>query len=275
MSLRIDKAALENVLDAFYTLSGIRPALFDREYHEIMAYPQEDCAFCACMKAKAESREKCRECDLRSFRDCTRKGELIIYKCHAGLVEAAMPLKEDGAILGYVMFGQITDQPDMEIVKKETLQLCEQYGILPETLLPAVEKVPCKSYEQIRAAAKILEACTSYILIREMISAQNDRLLEELDDYIQQNLSADIGIQNLCEALNISRTKLYKIFGTQLRGGIADYVRTKRMETARRLLKETKLPISEIALSVGFQDYNYFSRVFKKIYGKSPKDYRR
>jgi AraC family L-rhamnose operon regulatory protein RhaS len=56
--------------------------------------------------------------------------------------------------------------------------------------------------------------------------------------------------------------------------GIAAYVRRRRMHRAKKLLKNTTLSIGEIAHTVGFTDYNYFSRVYKKTYGKSPKRYR-
>ena len=55
----------------------------------------------------------------------------------------------------------------------------------------------------------------------------------------------------------------------------AAYILRRRMHKAKKLLKVTDLPISEIANNVGFSDYNYFSRVYKKTYGKSPKYYRR
>ena len=57
--------------------------------------------------------------------------------------------------------------------------------------------------------------------------------------------------------------------------GIAEYIRRRRLHKAKKLLKMTDLPISQIALAVGFADYNYFSRIYKKAYGKSPRYYRK
>lgn len=56
--------------------------------------------------------------------------------------------------------------------------------------------------------------------------------------------------------------------------GIAEYIRTLRLQQAQTLLKESDIPITEIAASVGFDDYNYFRRVFKKETGCSAKKYR-
>ena len=56
--------------------------------------------------------------------------------------------------------------------------------------------------------------------------------------------------------------------------GIAEYIRTLRLEQAQQLLKDTELPITQISDKIGFEDYNYFCRVFKKETGYSAKKYR-
>ena len=73
---------------------------------------------------------------------------------------------------------------------------------------------------------------------------------------------------------DIGRTRLYEIFKSELKMGVSKYILRRRLHRAKRLLKTTDMSISEIAHSVGFSDYNYFSRVYKKNYGKSPRYYR-
>ena len=81
--------------------------------------------------------------------------------------------------------------------------------------------------------------------------------------------------ERLCEQLGIGRTKLYEIFKTELGMGISQYILRRRMHRAKKLLRTTDLPIKQIADMVGFADYNYFGRVFKKTYGRSAKSYRK
>lgn len=78
----------------------------------------------------------------------------------------------------------------------------------------------------------------------------------------------------LCKEFNISRTRLYEATKQYIDGGIAAYIRKKRLSKAKELLKTTDLPIAEIAYSVGFSDYNYFLRVFKNQFMVSPKKVR-
>lgn len=83
-----------------------------------------------------------------------------------------------------------------------------------------------------------------------------------------------IRIETLCSELQIGRTKLYEIFRKELNIGVSKYILKRRMHRAKKLIKTTELSVTEISQSVGFSDYNYFSKVFKKIYGRSPKSYR-
>ena len=57
----------------------------------------------------------------------------------------------------------------------------------------------------------------------------------------------------------------------QYTNGIASFIKLKRLAKAKELVLKTDMPISDISDSVGFSDYNYFLRVFKKHYGVSPK----
>jgi two-component system response regulator YesN len=57
--------------------------------------------------------------------------------------------------------------------------------------------------------------------------------------------------------------------------GVSDYIRERRIEKAKRLLKSTQKPVAQIAAEVGFQDANFFTRSFKKAVGLLPKEYRK
>jgi len=123
---------------------------------------------------------------------------------------------------------------------------------------------------QILAATKILEVCTDYMILKEMIEEENEKLSLAAKAYIDEHLSEEINIYELCEYVGTSRTKLYETFKRDCDIGIAAYIKEKRLATARRLLKNTELSVADIAAKVGFYDYNYFSRVYKQKYGISP-----
>lgn len=275
MAILFDDSQLETLMKSFYMLSGIRFVLFDADFYEIMAYPKEPCDFCRLMKGCSKTRRKCNYADRRSFAECEKENALIIYKCHAGLVEAVIPLHENEKIIGYLMFGQITDNPDKNYLYNNVENWKQKYGLDADALKNGIAAVPYKSAEQILAAAKIMEACTSYIIYKELIIPENDKIFEAAKKYIEEHLDEDISIEDLCLKLNVGRTRLYEIFRNEHAAGISKYILRRKMHRAKKLLKTTDLPISEISNSVGFSDYNYFSKVYKKTYGKSPRHYRK
>lgn len=274
MYLQFDAEQIEELMRSFYILSKIRFVLFDSNFKEIISYPKENCTFCKMMKKCPQTRRRCNYADRRAFEKCEKENQLVIYKCHAGLVEAAMPLHDNEKIIGYLMFGQITDSTDKTALSNKVDGWVQKYGLDSENLKHGIDNISYIPEEQIKSAAKIMEACTSYIIYKELITPDNDKFLEAAKNYIETHLGDDIEIETLCSELHIGRTKLYKIFRSELKMGISKYILTRRLHNAKKLLKSSELPIPEIANRVGFSDYNYFSRVYKKRYGKSPKHYR-
>ena len=274
MELRLDTEQLYSLMRSFYKMSGIRCVLFNTEFHPLVSYPEEDCAFCRLMKSCPTAKRLCDEADRHAFEECVRSDKPVIYHCHAGLVEAVFPLHEGDKPIAYFMVGQITDQPDKAALRQQVNERSAQLNLHPECLREAVEAVPYKDEEQINAAAKIMEACTGYILFKELITPEKDRLMERAKEYIEAHLEEDITAVHICRHLQVSRTKLYELFRKEQGQGISAYLLQRRLITAKKLLKTTDLSIKEIARKVGFNDYNYFSRVFKKTFGRSPRKYR-
>ena len=88
-------------------------------------------------------------------------------------------------------------------------------------------------------------------------------------------MAENLTVEGICEKFGLGRTKMYQYVGHSFGEGIAREIRRIRMRNARRLLDETNLKISEVASKTGYSDYNYFTKIFKKEYGMTPRDYRK
>lgn len=102
--------------------------------------------------------------------------------------------------------------------------------------------------------------------------AQSSYVIEAIK-YIQFNYSTDISVDDIASAVGISRSHLYRVFVSNLGQSPIDYLTEYRINEACNLIKNTNLSISQIAVSVGFFDQFYFSRVFKKIKKIPPSKY--
>lgn len=272
MKLEFNEEQLLELMKDFYTLTGIRIVLFDDEYEELLSYPASGCAFCMRIKQHEHTKKLCLESDIRSFQQCKTARQLIVYHCHAGLIEAVIPLVDNHIVIGYLMFGQVSDASTHSELK-QTLIHTHLLEYMPE-LESLLNEIPLKNSEQIHAAAKIMEACTFYALMKETIALRTQNFTKHLTQYLLPRLHEHLDAAAVAEDLGISRSKLYLSCDKYLGMGIAEYIRTLRLEHAQQLLRETTMTITQISAESGFEDYNYFCRIFKKEVGCSAKKYR-
>lgn len=275
ITLNLNIQPLKGLMRDFYILTGIKIVIFDSNYHEILAYLETHCAFCSLMQSNEASYCKCLESNEQSFQHCRQSSELFIYHCHAGLVEATAPLIDNDIVIGYIMFGQISDSQNEKEMTGHLRSVIKKYCLADQVNTDQIYQVSVKSQEQILAAAQILEACTFYVLLKEMISLQRQNFMKNLNTFLLEHLSEDLSVDRLMREFHVSRNKLYDSCNRYLKTGIAEHIKSLRIQEAKRLLKETDLKIIQIADKVGFTDYNYFCRVFKKEIGMSAKKYRK
>jgi AraC-like DNA-binding protein len=117
-----------------------------------------------------------------------------------------------------------------------------------------------------------LEKCE--IATNNMNIPQNQERFNYVLQYINENYTQELHTEAIAKTLFIDKSYLSKIFKSYSGKTITEYVNTKRVLTAGQLLRETNMPISLVALETGFSDINYFSRIFKKVVGVSPKTFR-
>ncbi len=91
---------------------------------------------------------------------------------------------------------------------------------------------------------------------------------------INQDLTENLTLKTQAEALNVNPSYLSTLFKKETGMTLTDYVNHKRIEHALLLLNSTDMQIQTISLYCGIPDVNYFTKVFKKIVGKTPKEYR-
>jgi len=99
-------------------------------------------------------------------------------------------------------------------------------------------------------------------------------IVEEILNYIHNNYTKDIMVGDLAKKYAVNPDYLSSLFKQETGKNIIRYLTEIRIEGACRLLKETQTKIADISYSLGYNDRQYFNRVFKKITGMSPTDYR-
>lgn len=109
----------------------------------------------------------------------------------------------------------------------------------------------------------------------ELSQKQTGDLADRALAYVDEHFSDEnISLNSLAKAINVSANYISAVFSQRAGQSFVEYLTQKRMEKARQLLRQSNMRSGEIASAVGYRDPRYFSFVFKKLQGCTPKEYR-
>lgn len=100
------------------------------------------------------------------------------------------------------------------------------------------------------------------------------KVAEMISRYIRENYMYDISMQDLARTMNYSEPYFCKLFKQCFRQNFTSYLTEYRVEEAKKLLEQPTVNVKDVGRAVGYGDSNYFAKVFKRITGQSPTEYR-
>lgn len=142
---------------------------------------------------------------------------------------------------------------------KEKLNYCIQYNA-----------VPCAQFDQLIGI--LSEICRS---VTKRLHQSNDYIIKKIQDYINENYKDQIGLTDAAEVVYRSPSYVSRLMKQFTGKSFTQTLTEKRLDEAKHLLKDTSMPISSIALTVGYPNAKYFSRLFNDHIGMTPNDYRK
>lgn len=162
-----------------------------------------------------------------------------------------------------------------------------QMGCLDYILKPAeteeVENCLKKATEKLRSLRKLPEKeCgreePSVSRTAEKIIGDSPRTkdaVELAEFYIMQHLTENLSLEEVAAEACVSPTHLTRLFKKRHQMGVVDFVTEKKMALAEELMTQENLTVSYIASKLGYSNYSYFTKVFKKYTGKTPTEYKK
>lgn len=106
------------------------------------------------------------------------------------------------------------------------------------------------------------------------INANNSNPLAFIVGYIKENISNTMSIEDLSNKAYMSKSTFYRVFKRELGLSPQEYILQEKIKRAKKLLENPNHKIASICSETGFQDVNYFTRLFKKMEGTTPYQYR-
>ena len=137
----------------------------------------------------------------------------------------------------------------------------------------AMGPLPLGDHRWLSSMRTVLAACAC--LARESrLFPEQESLFAELKGYVLAHIAEPLDFQTLSSVFFLSPDTLSRVTRRHAGLPLRRYIQTLRLEHARVLLTGTRLHVQEIAERCGFPDYNYFSRAFRKQYGRTPSSLR-
>lgn len=244
--------------------------------HRLVKRNIHGCPFCLLVKTSPEAWARCLAQQQKVIRRC-RQGAFT-GTCFAGAAETVFPVASGERLLGFVSVGGY--QGDARRLR--TLE--QEYGLSGEALRQAYEglRPGPPPLEEIRPLIRPL--CHLFARLYELAAAERlpdrgdsnaDYVYGHLLTYIHNRYNGPIRLEDLEAACHCSRSTISHLFRRKSGGTLSAYIRRLRVDGACRYLRETDLPVQEVAAAVGFSDPNYFAAAFKRETGLTPREYRK
>ena len=287
-----NEKALSRVLQDIYTITGIRMSIFEPpmrfsllspnlNYHNVVAYPNEmpQC-FCRTIRKSKIIDEICMDCDDAAVQVVLETKKTYVYKCRMGFTEVMIPVLVNGEVVAIFIFGQLRTNsfsPDFNQLYDRVVSLdTEHLGDLSkEDLKAEFNNTYIVSEERIVALCRIIERFLPVFVQNNLISMMKTELQAEIAYYVQHNLDKYIKLSDVTEALNISQAHLCRIMKRDFGKSFTEYVNDLKIEKAKEYMEATNFSVAEISAKLGFDDSNYFSRLFKKKTGENTTEYKK
>ena len=176
---------LAKLLNSLYLLTGRKITLKDSDFNNVIT-SNTACEFCRLIQSTPFGYEKCLACDTEALAYAKRQNKAYLYRCHAGLMEAAVPVMEKGRLLAYLMYGQVLDESPLEEQWARIKRQCAWHEDLP-ALRVAFYRLDQLEQKTLQAYADVLSVCASYIWLHEYVKQSEPTESQMIASYIDKN----------------------------------------------------------------------------------------
>lgn len=208
------------------------------------------------------------------------KEKELITKVKTGNINEARKILND--LLGYVFF---SGQTSLDVVKTRSIELCSllsraaiESGAPTDNIL----KINNHYLDTLQSIATLDKLCfklqevmeTFVDSILDYIPTKNNDVIRKAISYISEHYNTDLTLDEVAEQVHLNPAYFSTLFKECTETTFKEFLNIVRVEESKNLLSNTDYSIIDIAIAVGFDNQSYFSKVFKRYTGLTPKQYR-
>jgi YesN/AraC family two-component response regulator len=192
-----------------------------------------------------------------------------------------VPVRVGDLVIGFLQTGRGFRKKPTGSQFGRTAKLADEWDVEtePGQLQEAYFDTKVVSGKQHEAVVKLLSIFAQHLsLLSNQVVVQQEHseppVITRAKEYIHEHQTEELSLGQVAKAVNTSTFYFCKMFKKTTGINFTDYLSRVRIEKSKNLLLNPNLRVSEIAFEVGFQSLTHFNRVFKKILGQSPTEYR-
>ena len=235
--------------------------------------------FCALISEKRRACVACLHVQLRLSQFAASEPQTL--GCPNGLCETAVPIRLGDRLVGFLQTGQVFRHPPTERQFERAARKVAEWGVaVPrDRLRHAYFATPVVPPGKLKAAVGLLAVFAQHLAMlsnQALVQQENAEppVIARAKEYIQEHQTENLRLGHVARACETSTFYFCKMFKKVTGINFTDYLSRVRIENSKNLLLNPNLRVSEIAFEVGFQSLTHFNRVFKKVLGQSPTEYR-
>ena len=265
---------------AFGDITGLPVALQPVETWQLPHHgKRNENALCALMSQKSSA---CAACLQVQERLCPRAAmEPHTITCPLGLSDSAVPVRMSDRLIGFLQIGQVFRKKPTDAQFEKVARQTDKWGIKTDraAIKEAFFSGKVVTPKEHDSAIKLLSIFAQHLaMLSNQVFIQRENaeppVIAKARAYIHEHQTEELSLGQVAKAANMSSYYFCKTFKKIVGINFTDYVARVRIEKSKNLLLNPNLRVSEIAFEVGFQSLTHFNRVFKKILGQSPTEYR-
>ena len=229
--------------------------------------------FCNVAKSTEKGYRRCIHCKKLANEKAAR-GESFCGHCPFGLYEAAVPVIKGKGVCAIVYVGNFII--DEQFSRDKILKSERITGVFASSLSAHLSE--CEHTTDKEEPAKIGELVRDYLLLLlerdKTPSYKLHWLTLKLKRYADEFYTGDVSLKMLAESYSKNEKYLGRVFKSDMGISFSEYCNSLKLSKAARMLLDSKDKVIDIALECGFNNIAYFNRLFSKVYGISPSEYR-
>ena len=208
------------------------------------------------------------------------KERALITKLKTGDIAQSKALLND--LLGYVFFAEGSN---LEIVKSRAIELSSllsRAAIEGGATSDSILKINNRFLMELQKVHTLEDLCyelqeTLDVFTQcmfEHIPSKGSEITKKAIQFISKNFANNLTLEDVANEVHLAPAYFSTLFKQSTGSSFREYLNMVRIEESKRLLMTTEHSISDIALATGFEDQSYFTKIFKKHTGLTPKQYR-